>query len=281
MSGVRRARKTSCSKASKRDRREKTLKNPGRWTRRVFVFTRSPCGMARPVELGGGAPRDGPGCTREDGKKTNDLLVARVPLVFPVVRHGAVAATPGVAPRGAARSDRRVASPVRPAARRGRRRAGGAEPAAAMPWCMNPKNCLAACSAAAAGSCVPRRTPPATLGRAGVASRRPRGADALGAAGAEGAAADPGVGAVNAPPDPPTEGGPMAAPRAPRRTLVPRSRARAACQEENASSQALKSLQTSRAPDARASRLAHPARSSLPETSVPVLRSARRARRAG
>ena len=228
------------------------------------------------------------GCTREGWEEDErSSLVARVPLVFPVVRHGAVRGDARRRPaRGLlARIDVLRHRCALPRVRGAPNAPGGTpNPPAAMPWCMNPKNCLAACSAAAAaGSCVPRgATPPATAGRAGVGfATSAGGADALGAAGAEGAAADPGVGAVNAPPDPPTEGGPMAAPRAPRRTLVPRSRARAACQEENASSQALKSLQTSRAPDARASRLAHPARSSLPETSVPVLRSARRARRAG
>ena len=109
------------------------------------------------------------------------------------------------------------------------------------------------------------------------------GANALGAAGAEGVAAVPGAGAENAPPGPPTEGGFMAA----RTSAAPDARpffpehARTCQGAKRFLSSGPKVAQTSRALDARASRLAHPARSSFPETSVPVVRSARRARRAG
>jgi hypothetical protein len=54
VSGVRRARKSSLvQKLPNEIAAKKTLKNPGRWTREVVFcfFTRSPCGMARRVEL--------------------------------------------------------------------------------------------------------------------------------------------------------------------------------------------------------------------------------------
>ena len=230
-----------------------------------------------------------------DGMKTSACLSSRAYLLsFLLYVTAPSAATPGVVPRGGWSLGSTCCgisgAPWRASGGAPNAPGGTPKPPAAMPCCMNPKNCLAACSAAAAeGSCVPGgmlsaapgATPPTTAGRAGVGfATSAGGAKALGAAGAEGAAADPDAGAVNAPPGPPTVGGCMAAPRASRRTLVPRSpTTHAFAKARDSSPQALKSLQTSRAPDARASRLAHPARGSFPETSVPVVRSARRARR--
>ena len=231
-----------------------------------------------------------------DGMKTSACLSSRAYLLsFLLYVTAPSAATPGVVPRGGWSLGSTCCgisgAPWRASGGAPNAPGGTPKPPAAMPCCMNPKNCLAACSAAAAeGSCVPGgmlsaapgATPPTTAGRAGVGfATSAGGAKALGAAGAEGAAADPDAGAVNAPPGPPTVGGCMAAPRASRRTLVPRSpTTHAFAKARDSSPQALKSLQTSSAPDARASRLAHPARCSFPDTSVRVVRFARRARRA-
>lgn len=233
-----------------------------------------------------------------DERKTNERFSSRAYLLsFLLYVTAPSAATPGVAPRGGWSLGSTccgiIGAPCRASGGAPNAPGGTPNPPAAMPCCMNPKNCLAACiAAAAAGSCVPGgtpsaapgATPPATAGRAGVGfATSAGGANALGAAGAEGVAAVPGAGAENAPPGPPTEGGFMAA----RTSAAPDARpffpehARTCQGAKRFLSSGPKVAQTSRALDARASRLAHPARSSFPETSVPVVRSARRARRAG
>ena len=90
VSGVRRARKSSLvQKLPNEIAAKKTLKNPGRWTREVvFVFSRDRHAAWR----GGSSSRvKARGCTREGWEEDErSSLVARVPLVFPVVRHDAV-----------------------------------------------------------------------------------------------------------------------------------------------------------------------------------------------
>ena len=161
-----------------------------------------------------------------DGMKTSACLSSRAYLLsFLLYVTAPSAATPGVAPRGGWSLGSTCCgisgAPWRASGGAPNAPGGTPKPPAAMPCCMNPKNCLAACiAAAAAGSCVPGgtpsaapgATPPATGGRAGVGfATSAGGANALGAAGAEGVAAVPGAGAENAPPGPPTEGGFMAA----------------------------------------------------------------------
>ena len=155
---------------------KKTLKNPGRWTREVVFcfFTRSPCGMARPVELGGGAPRDGPGVHARGMGRRRTIFSrrARTSCLSCCTSRRRPRRRQASPRAGAARSDRRVASPVRPAARPGgAERAGGhAEPARGHALVHEPEELPGGVQRrAAAGSCVPRgATPPATAGRAGV-----------------------------------------------------------------------------------------------------------------
>ena len=218
------------------------------------------------------------GCTREGWEEDErSSLVARVPLVFPVVRHGAVRGDARRRPaRGLlARIDVLRHRCALPRVRGAERAEGTPNPPAAMPWCMNRRTAWRRAAAAAAGSCVPRgATPPATAGR-WHRLRDVRGERTRSAPRARRAPRRTRAGAVNAPPDPPG-GRTMAAPRAAPDASPSVPSARGVPRREMPL-QALKSLQTSRVAFSRSRTRA----SLLPETSVPVLRSARRARRAG
>ena len=141
---------------------------------RFCFFTRSPCGMARPVELGGGAPRDGPGVHAREGWEEDERssLVARVPLVFPVVRHGAVRGDASAPPRAGAlaRIDVLRHRCALPRVRGRRTRRGHAEPARGHALVHEPEELPGGVQRRrpAAALRPQRRDASATAGRAGV-----------------------------------------------------------------------------------------------------------------
>ena len=170
------------------------------------------------------------GCTREGWEEDErSSLVARVPLVFPVVRHGAVRGDARRRPaRGLlARIDVLRHRCALPRVRGGAERAGGhAEPARGHALVHEPEELPGGVQRRRGGGILrpQRRDAPATAGRAGVGSATSAGSGRARRRGRGGRRGGPGRGRGERPTGPAHGGRTHGRGHAPRRTLVPRSR---------------------------------------------------------